>query len=163
MHHLKIRPVERRYKGSKAAAENRHPYSASSRFIITKETMLRVGVTGLVLCVLLLEASAFAPSSLPTWSKRDARLTSRCSSPGKLTMALSKVTDITKAMVTALQAPVAARFRLPSRHEPDRAEDTRTEEHFLHQEKAIEFYRKQVLCAPTLCIVCYFILFSVIP
>ena len=86
-------------------------------------------------------------------------------------------------MVTTLQAPVAARFRLPSSHEPDRAKavfyfleerqnltghdlmdwDTRTEEHFLHQEKAIEFYRKQVLCAPNLCIVCAFILFSVIP
>jgi hypothetical protein len=86
-------------------------------------------------------------------------------------------------MVTTLQTPVSVCFRLPSSHEPDRAEavfccleerqnltghdlmdwDTHTEEHFLHQEKVIEFYRKQVLCVPNLCIVCTFILFSVIP
>jgi hypothetical protein len=38
--------------------------------------------------------------------------------------------------------------------------DTRTEEHFRHQEKAIEFYRKEVQCVHR---VCALTLFSVIP
>ena len=75
--------------------------------------MVRVGVTALVLCGLLLEGSAFAPSSLPTCSKRDARLTSRCSSPGKLTMALSKVTDITKGQVHGENGAYVAGYWVP--------------------------------------------------